>query len=76
MGLESMGFENPNKLNQWSTEMRKHYKIADKSRGYGVQDQVYETLEQAKRAAVLRSAYNGDEVIVYEVINNRWSRKF
>jgi len=56
--------------------MGKHYKIADKSSGYGVQDQVYETLEQAKKAAVLRSAYTGDEVVVYEVINNRWSRKF
>jgi hypothetical protein len=76
MDLKSMGFENPINVNQWSTEMGKHYKIADKSRGYGVQDQVYETLEQAKRAAVLRSAYTGDEVVVYEVINNRWSRKF
>lgn len=75
MGFKSMGFENPNIHNQWSTEMGKHYKIADKSRGYGIQDQVYETLEQAKRAAVLRSAYTGDEVVVYEIINNQWRSK-
>ena len=55
--------------------MGKHYKIADKSSGYGVQDQVYETLEQAKKAAVLRSAYTGDKVVVYEVINNQWRSK-
>ena len=72
MDLKSMDFENPNNHNQWSTEMGKHYKIADKTSGYGVQDQVYETLEQAKKAAVLRSAYTGDEVVVYEVINNQW----
>ena len=70
-----MGFENPNNHNQWSTEMEKHYKIADKSSGYGVQDQVYETLEQAKKAAVLRSAFTGDEVVVYEIINNQWRSK-
>ena len=75
MGFESMGFENPIKLNQWSTEMGKHYKIAAKSRGYGIEDQVYETLEQAKKAAVLRSAYTGDEVVVYEIINNQWRTK-
>ena len=56
--------------------MKKHYKIAAKSSGYGIEHQVYKTLEQAKRVAVLRSAYNGDEVIVYEVINNCWIRKF
>jgi len=55
--------------------MEKHYKIADKSSGYGVQDQVYETLEQAKKAAVLRSAFTGDEVVVYEIINNQWRSK-
>lgn len=40
------------------------YKIKDESRSYGLSDETYETLEQAKLAAIFRSAEIGSSVQV------------
>lgn len=40
------------------------YKIKDDSRSYGLSDETYETLEQAKLAAMLRAAQIGSKVKV------------
>tara|TARA_Y100001937_G_scaffold112696_1_gene160560 strand:- start:53 stop:226 length:174 start_codon:yes stop_codon:yes gene_type:complete len=40
------------------------YKIKDESRSYGLSDETYETLEQAKLAAMLRAAQIGSSVQV------------
>ena len=40
------------------------YKIRDISRGYGLSDEIYESLEDANRAAIFRSAQTGSDVQV------------
>ena len=40
------------------------YKIRDISRGYGLSDKTYESLEDANRAAIFRSAQTGSDVQV------------
>jgi len=40
------------------------YKIKDEARGFGLSDQTYETLEQAKLAAMFRAAQIGSSVQV------------
>jgi|TARA_R100001460_G_scaffold16053_1_gene35272 adenylate kinase len=40
------------------------YKIKDEARSFGLSDQIYETLEQAKLAAMLRAAQIGSSVQV------------
>jgi predicted RNase H-like nuclease (RuvC/YqgF family) len=43
---------------------QKMYKIKDEARSYGLSDETYETLEQAKLSAILRSAHIGSSVQV------------
>jgi hypothetical protein len=40
------------------------YKIRDISRSYGLSDETYESLEDANRAAIFRSAQTGSDVQV------------
>lgn len=40
------------------------YKIRDISRGYGLSDETYESLEDANRAAIFRSAQTGSDIQV------------
>ena len=49
-----------------SIEESKGYKIRDKSRGYGVADKTYKTREEAKDAAVMKSASSGGDWEVIE----------
>ena len=53
------------------------FKIRDKSRGYGVSDKTYKTREEAKDAAVMKSASSGGDFEVIEETNEaekRWKQ--
>ena len=53
------------------------FKIRDKSRGYGVSDKTYKTREEAKDAAVMKSASSGGDWEVIEETNEaekRWKQ--